>query len=173
MKNNLFFILLILFFLFVFFIFFKTLNSSSVYSPEGEAQINIPSFKIKTSKSKDDFILSEQIFMDNKYYLLNIWASWCKPCREEHPFLIELSALKNLQILGLNYKDNKKNSNKFLKELGNPYSAILIDDDGTISIEWGAYGVPESFLIYNKKIIKRFIGPLELDEFKEIKRLVK
>jgi len=104
---------------------------------------------------------------------MNIWASWCAPCRYEHSYLIDLNNQKNVEIIGLNYKDNNKNAKKFLKELGNPYKIILLDNDGTIAIEWGAYGVPETFLIYDQKIIKKIIGPLNDDYVVEIKNLIK
>ena len=71
----------------------------------------------------------------------------------------KLKSHKNLEIIGLNYKDKKENANEFLKELNNPYEIIILDKDGTLAIEWGAYGVPESFLIQNQKIIKKIIGP--------------
>ena len=64
------------------------------------------------------------------------------PCKDEHMFLVNLSKINNLEIIGLNYKDNYENAKKFIKELGNPYNKILVDNDGTIAIEWGAYGVP-------------------------------
>ena len=79
----------------------------------------------------------------------------------------------NLKVIGLNYKDTKKNANNFLKELGNPYSIIIFDNKGTNSIEWGAYGVPESFLINNNKIIKKYIGPLSKVSMEEIKSFIK
>ena len=104
---------------------------------------------------------------------MNIWASWCLPCRDEHSFLMNLSNQNNIEIIGLNYKDKNKNAKKFLEKLNNPYKIILSDQDGTISIEWGAYGVPESFLIYNKKIIKKITGPINKDILIEIKKMIK
>ena len=86
---------------------------------------------------------------------------------------MDLSNQKNLQIIGLNYKDNDKNAEKFLIELNSPYKIILSDKDGTIAIEWGAYGVPESFLVYNNEIIKKIIGPLNINISAEIKDLIK
>ena len=118
-------------------------------------------------------IESDEIFKNGKFYLMNIWASWCVPCRDEHPFLVDLNKKKGLEIVGLNYQDNKKNAKIFLDDLGNPYDIILMDQDGTISIEWGAYGVPETFLIYNKKIIKKVIGPLDSKKVFEINELLK
>ena len=79
---------------------------------------------------------------------------------------------ENIEVIGLNYKDNNKNAKKFLEELDNPYKIILLDEDGTISIEWGAYGVPETFLIYDKKIIKKVVGPLNEILLKEINELI-
>ena len=95
------------------------------------------------------------------------------PCRDEHPLLISLTKNKKLEIIGLNYKDNFKNAEKFLYELGNPYKKILVDKDGTISIEFGAYGVPETFLIYEKKIIRKFFGPLNIESVKKIEKILK
>ena len=86
---------------------------------------------------------------------------------------MELKKNKKIEIIGLNYKDKVKNAKNFLYELSNPYSLILSDTDGTIAIEWGAYGVPETFLIYNGNIIKKIIGPLNNNFFKEIEAIVK
>tara|TARA_B100000989_G_scaffold286606_1_gene255407 strand:- start:284 stop:691 length:408 start_codon:yes stop_codon:yes gene_type:complete len=131
---------------------------------------NIPFFKTKIFEN--DNVVSEKIFQKDKFYLLNIWASWCVPCREEHSFLINLNKEEKIEIIGLNYKDDKKNAKNFLKELGNPYDIILSDKDGTVAIEWGAYGVPETFLIYDNKIIKKIIGPINENLIVEIKTLI-
>jgi len=172
MKNKIFPFFLTIIFLIIFFIFYKGLQNSNIYVPKSVSKQDIPKFKVKIFKTNNE-INSEIIFKKNKFYLLNIWASWCLPCRDEHKFLIDLSKIKNLEIVGLNYKDKKKNANSFLEEVKNPYNIILSDDDGTIAIEWGAYGVPESFLIHNKKIIKKIVGPLNNDSVIEIKRLIK
>ena len=104
---------------------------------------------------------------------MNIWASWCVPCKAEHKYLMNLTKEKNIKIIGLNYKDSHKNAQNFLDELNNPYDLILSDKDGIISIEWGAYGVPESFLIYKNIIIKKIIGPINQKTLEEIKELIK
>ena len=93
------------------------------------------------------------------------------PCRDEHSFLLRLR--ENVDIIGLNYKDKIVNAKKFLNEFNSPYKLILSDPDGTIAIEWGAYGVPETFLIYNKKVVKKYIGPLNENSLLEIKRMIK
>ena len=87
---------------------------------------------------------SKEIF-DRNYYLFNIWASWCLPCKNEHPLLSKLSKNRKIEIIGLNYKDNFENAKIFLQELGNPYNKILIDRDGTIAIEWELLGSQKLF----------------------------
>ena len=159
-------------FLFIFFILYVGLNRSNIYIPETVTNEKIPAFKVKVFNSEKE-LTSIEIFENDIYYLLNIWASWCIPCRDEHFYLMELKKNEKLKIIGLNYKDKVKNANNFLNELNNPYTLILSDTDGTIAIEWGAYGVPETFLIYNGKIIKKIIGPMNNNLFKEIERAVK
>tara|TARA_Y100001970_G_C14141579_1_gene807406 strand:- start:876 stop:1394 length:519 start_codon:yes stop_codon:yes gene_type:complete len=155
-----------------FIIFYKGLDDSNIYIPTKIKQDQIPVFKIKEFYS-ETYVNSSEIFELDKKYLVNIWSSWCVPCRQEHPLLMSLKDEDKLNIIGLNYKDNKKNAEIFLKELGNPYKKIFIDLDGLIAIEWGAYGVPESFLINNNKIIKKYIGPLNKKLINEIKETIK
>ena len=162
---------LIMIFLVIFFIFYKGLQNTNIYTPKSNIKKDIPSFNVKIFDTNNE-INSEKIFNSDKFYLMNIWASWCLPCRDEHLFLMHLKNQRNLEIIGINYKDKKENAKKFLNKLGNPYEVILSDNNGTISIEWGAYGVPESFLIQNKKIIKKIIGPINKDIFLEIEKII-
>ena len=162
----------ILLFIVVFTVFFKGLKNTNIYVPNNDLEKTIPSFTTKLLNSNKE-INSNEIFKNNKYYLMNIWSSWCVPCKDEHQFLMELNKEKNLEIIGLNYKDNILNAKKFLAELKNPYSNIISDLNGLIAIEWGAYGVPESFLIYNKSIIKKVVGPLNESLVFEIKEMIK
>ena len=166
MRNKTFYFLLIVFFIFVFVIFYRGLNNSNLYTPKIDEK-NIPEFSSKTFFKKR-YVNSKDIFNKNKFYILNIWASWCVPCRDEHPLLIKLGKSEKIEIIGLNYKDNLNNAEKFINELGNPYSTILLDRNGTKAIEWGAFGVPETFLIHKNRIIKRYIGPLNSKLIKEI-----
>ena len=172
MKNKILPVSIIVLFIIFFIIFYKGLKNSNVYIPRNIIDKDIPKFEAKIFNSKNR-MKSINIFKSNKFYLVNIWASWCIPCRDEHPFLMNLSKENNLEMIGLNYKDNIVNANNFLEQLKNPYRKILIDLDGTLAIEWGAYGVPESFLIKNGKIIKKVIGPLNEKSFMEIKDLIK
>ena len=86
---------------------------------------------------------------------------------------MELKKDRKIELIGFNYKDNFKNAASFLKDLGNPYNIIVSDKDGIASINWGAYGVPESFLIHENKIIKRFIGPINNEDLSEIKKIIR
>ena len=173
-KKITFSFLILAFLIFCFLILNKALNEDKIYSPKLEKNKNsyLPDFNLPQLFSSDQVLLSE-IVKQKDFSLVNIWASWCIPCRDEHIFLMTLKKNEKIEIIGLNYKDKEKNAKKFLNELGDPYKKILSDSDGTISIEWGAYGVPESFLIHKNKVIKKIIGPLNDSSFKEIERLVK
>ena len=171
MKNKILLTTLIIFFVILFLIFYKGLIRTNIYTPNIISNTSIPSFSAKILGTNDK-INSENVFNSDQFYLLNIWSSWCVPCREEHCFLMKLKNKENIKIIGLNYKDKEANAKNFLKELKNPYDIILLDKDGTIAIEWGAYGVPETFLINKKKIIKKIVGPLEKNLFLEIENLI-
>lgn len=96
--------------------------------------------------------------------LVNVWASWCAPCREEHPVLMELSRDGRFALIGMNYKDKPENARRFVGELGNPYSAIGVDESGRSAIDWGVYGVPETYVVGPDGTIGyRHVGPLTPD----------
>ena len=172
MKKKFLSLFMVIVFGFIFIVFYKGLEDSNIYTPDTKLKNKVPIFKTKDFYSGVS-LNSSDIFEFDKNYLLNIWSSWCVPCRQEHPLLMKLNEDSKIIIIGMNYKDNKKNAQSFLKELGNPYEMVLVDLDGTIAIDWGAYGVPESYLIYNNKIIKKFIGPLNQQLINEMKLLVK
>ena len=172
-KNKIIFSVLLLFFAFCFIVLFKGLNNSNIYVPKEKTEKILKSFTSKDLYSENK-ISSDQIFVDSEFYAINIWSSWCAPCREEHPKLMELSQNKSLKLIGLNYKDNPKNAKKFINEFGNPYFMIITDKNGIISIDLGAIGVPETFIINkDKKIIKRFLGSLNEKSLKEINLILK
>ena len=96
-----------------------------------------------------------------KVTLVNVWASWCAPCREEHPVLLALAQDSRFDVVGVNYKDKAENARRFLGDLGNPFSAIGADQAGRAAIDWGVYGVPETFLVgKDGKIFYKHVGPL-------------
>ncbi|MCA3440115.1 MAG: DsbE family thiol:disulfide interchange protein [Rhodobacter sp.] len=104
--------------------------------------------------------LTDAMLREPGVKLVNFWASWCAPCRAEHPVLKALSA-EGVTILGVNYKDKPEAALQFLEELGNPYAAIGADDNGRMGLDWGLYGVPETFVIDGDgKVILRHAGPI-------------
>jgi cytochrome c biogenesis protein CcmG, thiol:disulfide interchange protein DsbE len=172
MKNKLLPFSIVLIFITIFIIFYKGLQDTNIYTPEVKTNYEVPSVSVELFDSSE-IVNTLEIFNTDKFYLVNIWSSWCVPCRQEHPILMDLIKNDNLKIVGINYKDTKKNAKKFLEALGNPYNKIIFDNEGTDAIEWGAYGVPESFLINKNKIIKKYIGPLSKESLKEIKLFIK
>ena len=127
----------------------------------------VPVFEAESLLDKKKFISTEEF--GNKTTLVNFFASWCAPCLEEHVYIKRLSRDKKLRIIGINYKDNSNNAIKWLDKLGNPYSIVLTDSNAEIGIDWGVYGIPETFIINQKGIIKyRHIGPINEKNFDSI-----
>jgi len=174
MKKNITYFLILLISLFIFIIFYKSLNKSSFYTPNEILNKKIINFKSKDLLSKKEINFND-LTKEKKFTVLNIWSSWCVPCRSEHKYLMQLSEKKNINLIGLNYKDKETNAKKFLLDFGNPFSNILIDIDGTTSIELGAFGVPETFIINNEKqnIVKKYIGPLNEKKVNEVINITK
>jgi len=99
--------------------------------------------------------------MLGKVWMLNVWASWCAPCREEHPLVVDLAKRNPVAVYGLNYKDQGPAARAWLTNLGDPYRATLVDADGRVGIEFGVYGVPETFVIDREGVIRyKHTGPL-------------
>ena len=171
MKIKLSLVIVLLIIVFILTIFFKSLFGNKNYIPKKTNKIE--NISIEEFHSSNDLKIKE-LFGNGKYIIINIWASWCLPCRQEHKHIKNLSKINNLKIIGLNYKDNKDNAQKFLEELGNPYDIILKDSDGTKSIFLGAYGVPETFIIDRElNILRKYIGPINSESEIEIEKLAK
>ncbi len=105
----------------------------------------------------------------SKVSLVNVWASWCAPCRAEHPYLMELSKRPDIQVIGLNYKDKTENARRFLGVHGNPYDRVGVDSNGRVAVDWGVYGVPETFIVDKTgKIRFKYVGPITQSVLKKI-----
>lgn len=105
--------------------------------------------------------LDPALFKD-RVTVVNVWASWCAPCREEHPFLMKLAGDKRVAVAGINYKDGAENARRFLGRYGNPFAAVGVDTGGRAAIEWGVYGVPETFIVgRDGRIAYKQIGPID------------
>lgn len=128
----------------------KPVPAFSLPAIEGASQPGFSSADLNTEK-----------LGKGKLALVNVFASWCAPCHQEHPFLMELAKDRRLTLFGINQKDKAENARRFLGKLGNPYAAVGADSDGRISIEWGVYGVPETFLVSGDgRILFKHVGPL-------------
>ena len=133
---------------------------------------NVPKFQSESLLKNQNFVSSEEF--GKEIVLVNFFATWCKPCRDEHEYIKRFSNEKKVRVIGINYKDDKKKTVKWLKTLGNPYSDIPLDEKGVIAIDWGVYGIPETFVVNSKGIIKyRHVGPITKKVYKKINLLIK
>ena len=108
--------------------------------------------------------LARENLWNGKLALVNVFASWCAPCQQEHPLLMDLARDTRLVMFGINQKDNPENARRFLGRLGNPYAAVGTDANGRVSIDWGVYGVPETFLVKaDGTIAYKHVGPLSAE----------
>tara|TARA_Y100001958_G_C21212463_1_gene538041 strand:+ start:1241 stop:1762 length:522 start_codon:yes stop_codon:yes gene_type:complete len=160
----------IFFIIFILGIFYLSLNRSPNYNTEYLVGSKLNKIKLENFNN-DNFFTNEDLDRD-KLTLINFWASWCGPCRAEHPILIELKKINRIKILGVNFKDNRNSALNFLKDLGNPYDYLTKDVHGKQSVNFGIYGIPESILIdENLTILKKYIGPLSIEDFKDIEKI--
>lgn len=108
------------------------------------------------------------VMVRDKVTLVNVWASWCVPCRQEHPLLMALARDERVNVVGINYKDDTPNALRFLTELGNPYAAVGVDPKGVAAIDWGVYGIPETYLLgKDGTIVFKQIGPFSPDSIRD------
>lgn len=125
-----------------------------------------PAFSLPLLGQPDQRIARDDLL--GKVWVLNIFASWCAPCRVEHPLVTDLASLKLAPVYGLNYKDKTDDATKWLAQLGDPFAGVLVDADGRTGIDFGVYGVPETFVIDQKGVIRlKHIGPLTPDVVSE------
>ena len=132
---------------------------------------NVPIFETESLFKNEKFISSQEF--KNEIILVNFFATWCKPCRDEHVYIKRFSNKKGIKVIGINYKDNSKKTIKWLKNLGKPYSDVLIDKNGRVAIDWGVYGIPETFIVNSKGIIiYRHVGPITNEIYKKINLII-
>ena len=172
MKNKIFIIPGLVFFLILLIFFYLlTMDRNPSEIPSNLINKNVPNFKADTLLKKKKFISTVEF--GNEVVLVNFFATWCKPCRDEHFYIKSLANKNEIRIIGINYKDNPKKAIEWLKTLGNPYSEIPLDENGRIAIDWGVYGIPETFVVGSDKIIKyRHVGPITKKIYKKINLLV-
>ena len=172
-KNFIISLIILIILISSFFILKFALQKEKIYTPKMIDNQIFTDFEVEEliEEKKVNF---DSAFIGKNFYLINIWSSWCEPCKDESEYLLELKNDTSIKIIGINYKDKKKNAINFLKIYGNPFDQIFIDKQGTISINFGAYGVPETFLISNdKKVLKKYIGPLNEKDIYNIKKITK
>ena len=173
MKISILKITIFSFVIFFLLVFWKGLKIDNNYNTKTLIGKKISNFKLIEINNDDQYI-SEIDFKNNRYTLINFFASWCAPCRIEHKYLLNLAKeQKKIKIIGINFKDKKNNAIKFLEELGNPYNFVGIDLEGRISILFGIYGIPESILIDNNlTVIKKIVGPIDQIQYNQILKLI-
>ena len=166
------YIIISILFSFLFIILYSSLDNERVYNTKDLIGKKISQVEINLFQSNETINTKE--FINNEFTILNFWASWCAPCRKEHPNLVRLSKIKNIKLVGVNFKDNVENAKNFLKENGNPFDILAEDKNGKNSVNFGVYGIPETILIDSElKILKKYIGPLNIKDVNEIRKLVK
>lgn len=167
MKKKFISLTIFLLLLFVLSVFLIGLNKSPLYDTKNLEGQRIKNFKLEHFNEKK--VLLDTDLLENSFTLINFWASWCSPCKLEHPYLLKLKNNNNIKIVGVNFKDNQKNAIDFLKSYGNPYDILTKDNSGKQSINFGIYGIPESILVnQDLVIIKKFIGPILSKDYKKI-----
>ena len=166
------YIIISILFSFLFIILYSSLDNERVYNTKDLIGKKISQVEINLFQSNETINTEE--FINNEFTILNFWASWCAPCRKEHPNLVRLSKIKNIKLVGVNIKDNVESAKSFLKENGNPFDILAEDKNGKNSVNFGVYGIPETILIDSElKILKKYIGPLNIKDVNEIRKLVK
>jgi cytochrome c biogenesis protein CcmG, thiol:disulfide interchange protein DsbE len=133
-------------------------------------QTTLPPLEGLTSNGAPVPGLDPSVFK-GKVSVVNVWASWCVPCHDEAPLLTELGRDKRLQVVGINYKDSADNARRFLGRYGNPFGVVGVDANGRASIEWGVYGVPETFIVGREgTIVYKLVGPVTSDNIDTVVR---
>ena len=154
------------------FLYFLIVKDNPTELPSVFINKKAPKFETLSLLSNNKFLYDKEF--NNELKIVNFFSSWCIPCVAEHKYIDQLSKDKGIKVIGINYKDDPKKAIQWLKTLGNPYSDVPIDKNGRIAIDWGVYGIPETFVVNSKGIIKyRHVGPVTNKAFKKINFLIK
>ena len=164
----------VILFLIILFIFFYLLIIDRNPRDIPSALLNKKAPEFKTESLIRDEIFSSKKHLNGQITLVNFFATWCKPCRDEHKYIKKFSENKKIKLVGINFKDNSEKTVKWLKKYGNPYSVIAIDKNGFIAIDWGVYGIPETFILHSTGTIKfRHVGPITKKIYSKIDLIIK
>lgn len=148
-------------------LFWRGLQGDPSTLPSALINKPVPTFTLKAIEGLGVPGLVDGDLKTGKVTIVNIWASWCGPCRQEHPLLMELAKRQDSVLVGINNKDDAENAVRFLGTLGQPFAAVGADVEGRTTIDWGGYGVPETFIVDGQGIIRhKHIGPLTEDVLK-------
>ncbi|WP_421693261.1 DsbE family thiol:disulfide interchange protein [Aestuariivirga sp.] len=141
--------------------FWRGLSGNPSEIPSALIGKPVPDFDLHAVDGLDMPGFADEDLRKGKVTVVNVWASWCAPCRIEHPLLQELAKRTDIQLFGMNYKDEPENAVRFLNTLGQPFAAVGMDRDGRTAVDWGVYGVPETFIVDGQGMIRhKHIGPL-------------
>lgn len=153
-------------FIIIIYFLYSGLNKDPTLIPSPLIGKLVPEFSSTTLF--DNKVITNKSLL-GKPYVLNVWGSWCYGCSLEHNLLIDIYNTGTIDIYGLNYKDNKINAMEWLKNKGNPYRKIIFDNDGSIAIDFGVYGAPETFLVNkNGIIIHKHVGPIDQNYYNDV-----
>lgn len=142
-------------------LFWKGLSGTPNQIPSALINKPVPDFVLNPVPGLGTAGFSDEDLKTGKVTVINVWASWCAPCRVEHPLLTEMARRADIQLFGMNYKDEPQNAVEFLNTLGQPFAAVGMDRDGRTGIDFGVYGVPETFIVDGQGMIRyKHIGPL-------------
>ena len=164
--------LILLSFILIIFFYLLIIDRNPSEIPSNLLNKKVPTFETETLLKNKKFISPEEF--ENQLTLVNFFATWCKPCRDEHPYIKKFSEKDKIRIIGINYKDKSEKTKNWLNTLGNPYSYIALDENGQIGINWGVYGLPETFIVDAKGYIRyRHVGPITKKVYKKINLIIK
>jgi cytochrome c biogenesis protein CcmG/thiol:disulfide interchange protein DsbE len=148
-------------------LFYRGLSGDPAEVPSVLINKPVPEFALPPIAGLNLPGLSTADLKKGEVTFVNVWASWCVPCRSEHPLLMELAKREDIRVVGINQKDDPENARRFLITLGVPFAAVGSDINGRVSVDWGVYGVPESFIVDGEGVIRlKWIGPLSAEALK-------